>query len=83
MPAKFDMTVGVELFKETFKRDPAPLERLVIAQSEVCVLAVASFDPDMRYNDLWKRLVEDKIEADWQKFADAYGMAGCMDSGVI
>ena len=82
MTAKMDLSVGVELFKETFERDPLPLELLRVAQSEVCVLAVASLDPKMRYEDLWKRLVADKIAADWEKFNAAFGLMGCIDSEV-
>ena len=78
MTAKFDPTVGIELFKETFDRDPRPMEVLQIAALQRSVLSVASFADVEGYAELWKRLVQDKIDADWAKYADVM-MHPCMD----
>ena len=82
MSAKIDLTVGVELFRETFDRDPRPMEALKVARTEACVWAIASFDPALAYDQLWKRHVADKIEADWEKLEEEFGLMGCLDAEV-
>lgn len=72
--AKFDNTLGIEVFKEVHGRAPRPTEALIIRQHTMAIMALA---PTEDIESLWQQYVADTRPVDWDEFS----LMGCLDGG--